>query len=467
MALCQTRSVMIKLIPFRCQWLCSTLSSTPIPPRVPLVPRHIASSRPFTCSPSCCYRSKAQYAMVTVADKGSHSELETPLIGVNRELNLKPQKSELQKILKSFISSNDQLESMCSKYPELLIDLEYVRHSLDVLQEDFSVGFSLRCGVISNHPWILILNHDHLRSRIKLLLEAFEEHGVQPESLPFDSFGPLFILKSTRPNQSFRMFSMSKLIELYELEENERRFNERLDYFSSHFSISHLRSVEYFQIHPHLFTLELNRIRDITTTLTQSAGIHPEDILKDLRIYKMKPEFVHSRLGVLKEIEMNPIKVWMLRCQDHIIDSTIRLWKQRVQVFGSSRSNAIDYLSKTLKISQEEVTQMTRSCPRLLTTRPAKLKKMTEYLFSVGATAQDIVDCPRIYQKSVQTVKTRVEILRRRMSRLETKLHILKSTEKRFEEICTKKRRNVRRKRGTKDQAGEPVLKRTSSQDRR
>ena len=340
---------------------------------------------------------------------------------------------------------------MCSKYPELMIDLEYVRHSLQILQEDFDVEFALRCGIISHHPWILILNHDHLRSRIKLLLKAFQEHGVQPEALPFDSFGPLFILKSTRPNQSFRMFSMSKLMELYELEENEHRFNERLDYFSNHFPISHLRSVEYFQIHPHLFTLEFNRIKDITNTLTQSAEIHPEDILKDLRIYKMKPEFVHSRLGVLKEIEMNPIKVWMLRCQDHIIDSTIRLWKQRVQVFGSSRSNAIDYLSKTLKISPEEVTQMTQSCPQLLTTRPAKLKKMTEYLFSIGATAQDIVDCPRIYQKSVQTVRTRVEILRRRrLSKFETKLHILKSTEKRFEEICTKKRRN-RRKRGRKD----------------
>lgn len=451
---------MIKLTPFRSQSLCSILSSISMASRVPLVPKLIASSRRFSCSPSCCYRSKAQHAMVTLVDKENHSGLEAPLIGVDRELNLKPQESEVQKselrnIFKPFISSNNQLETMCFKYPEIMIDLKYVKHSLEILQEDFDVD--LRCGIISNHPWILILNHDHLRSRIKLLLKAFQEHGVQPEALPFDSFGPLFILKSTRPNQSFRMFSMSKLIELYELEGNENRFNERLDYFSSHFSISHLRSVEYFQIHPHLFTLEFNRIRDITKTLTQSAEINPEDILKDLRIYKMKPEFVHSRLGVLKEIEMNPIKVWMLRCQEHIIDSTIRLWKQRVQVFGSSRSNAIDYLSRTLKIPGEEVTRMNQSCPQLLTTRPAKLKKMTEYLFSIGATTQDIVECPRIYQKSVQTVKARVEILRRRrLSKLERKLHILKSTEKRFQEICTKKRRKIRRKRGTKDEPAPP-----------
>ena len=383
--------------------------------------------------------------MASVLDEENEQLIQVPLIGIDRNCKYRAKENELQMILQSAMSSNDQthIKTACTKFPELLFDLEYIEKSLRLLEDQLKTDSKLKDDVITTHPWILLLNHDYLRLRFRQVHTVFEENNLRFDSFPVDCLGPLFVLKSTK--SASKLFSLNKLAEWYETPLDENRFNDRLNYFHHHLLVSRLRVIELLHTHPYLFTQDLTKIKVISGILTKWAKVDPADIARDLQIYRMKLETAKSRLNVLKSVELHPIKCWMFRCPDDVIGSTLNLWKQRVDVFGSSQADAADYLRKTLQVTEKDINRMVETNPGLLSTRPIKLKQMTEYLLSIGASVQDIVCCPRIYQKSLQTVKSRVGMVATQQPKLLKYLGALGLHTKGFEKIMQPKKQNRRR----------------------
>nr|CAD7401223.1 unnamed protein product [Timema cristinae] len=196
-------------------------------------------------------------------------------------------------------------------------------------------------------------------------------------------------------------------------------------------------SSRYFFIH----TVPFARLSSILKILLD-AGVTPEDILKDVWVFRYNPQFIQSRLDRIKESGILGIKPWMVHCDMKILemitcfeeglfvvtelcrdaqDSKAALGDQFIQEALQRRSDSKavlgdqsiqEYLCKRLNCSEAAFRHMTKKQPAILKVHVTKLQETLDFLFEEGFSSNQVQQIPRVFCHSLATIQERLIELR-------------------------------------------------------
>lgn len=94
--------------------------------------------------------------------------------------------------------------------------------------------------------------------------------------------------------------------------------------------------------------------------------------------------------------------------------------------------NVSEYLQNKLKVDEETLNSTTKKMPNILRVNVAKLNQLIDILHQNGITSDEILRHAQIFYFNVETVKNRIEILKK--EGLLPKLTVLTRTERGFDQ---------------------------------
>ncbi|KAH6921805.1 hypothetical protein HPB50_005004 [Hyalomma asiaticum] len=166
-------------------------------------------------------------------------------------------------------------------------------------------------------------------------------------------------------------------------------------------------------------------------TILKEGGISKEALFKDPWVFRSSETLMAKRVELCKKLGI-PIRTWMLRCPENVLQRHVQLWRASRRVLGT-HSDTPDYLAERLHCTRLE--ELVRRHPRLLSIRPPKLKEVLDLLFKSGYTAEQVCQYPRVLSASASRLRLRLQRLSTREAPLPS-LYTLLLPEKDFERTC-------------------------------
>lgn len=186
-------------------------------------------------------------------------------------------------------------------------------------------------------------------------------------------------------------------------------FHDRLEFFAHHLQCNVPELSMMMHVHYPLLTLEWHRMSRMIRLLLNS-GIPPEDIKKDLWIFRHNEEMIGSRLQRCQEAGVTPVKTWMLRCPESIFANSLEKWHNIRDVLGV-HEDPVSYLAERLRCSREDIVILSKRYPRLLSINLPKVKLLLDFLFDSGFTPDQVCHAPRVLGHSIATLQHRLQEL--------------------------------------------------------
>ncbi|KAJ0181752.1 hypothetical protein K1T71_002474 [Dendrolimus kikuchii] len=162
-------------------------------------------------------------------------------------------------------------------------------------------------------------------------------------------------------------------------------------------------------------------------------GVTGDRIIRDLWVLKYHHATIQARLQKVKEMGVDTLYPWMVRCSDNILNRSILISLETKNILGEDKSTQM-YLAKRLNASIDTVENMCWKNPALRTTRVTKVKSFLDFLMEEGYTVDEIIHKPKVLAASQQTVKQRLYQLRK-MGLEHINLNLLCRSRKEFNRI--------------------------------
>ncbi|CAH0726611.1 unnamed protein product, partial [Brenthis ino] len=163
-------------------------------------------------------------------------------------------------------------------------------------------------------------------------------------------------------------------------------------------------------------------------------NVSGDRILRDLWVLKYHHKTIQERLLRVKKAGINNLYPWMVRCSEDILNRFIQISQETKSILGEYKSTKI-YLAKRLNTSPEVIEDIYLKIPALKTIRVTKAKNFLDFLISEGFEVEDIANKLRIFSASQNTVKQRLEKLRK-LGISKINLNVLCRSRKDFQKYC-------------------------------
>ncbi|XP_061707075.1 transcription termination factor, mitochondrial-like isoform X1 [Cydia pomonella] len=225
---------------------------------------------------------------------------------------------------------------------------------------------------------------------------------------------------------------MNTLLHIYQTTKNDSMngfCNNRLYYIADKIKCSPSELSERLAKRTFVYTLSFQWLENSLRTLLE-MGVSTDRILRDLWVLKYKHETIRERLQRVKDMGIETLYPWMVRCKQDIMNRYIKISQDTKNILGGNKSTQI-YLADRLNTTPEAVAEICTRIPALKTIRVTKVKHFLDFLISEGFQPEDIANKPRVLVASPNTVKQRLEKLRK-LGFTEINLNVLCKSRKDF-----------------------------------
>ncbi|XP_022223335.2 transcription termination factor, mitochondrial isoform X2 [Drosophila obscura] len=253
-------------------------------------------------------------------------------------------------------------------------------------------GVSKRSFV--EYPWLLSLDN----KRLHLKLQLIKSMNIRD----INHFVPF--LRLTVPR-------LRKLVTALNTEMKTIPQQNRVYYISESLQVSPEIVTKYLS--KRLFILEMPyEMFEKNLQHMIDYNVSPINILKDLWAFRYTPRSVQVRLERAKRAKKDKIMPWMVRCPEPILQRSLKLSLDELQVLGK-HSSVVEYLGHRLGFSVVETKGIMDRHPQVHTVRVTKIKEVLDYLLDEAKfTRFEIAQNPRILCHSLKTTQARVEELK-------------------------------------------------------
>ncbi|XP_023172313.1 transcription termination factor, mitochondrial [Drosophila hydei] len=243
------------------------------------------------------------------------------------------------------------------------------------------------------YPWLLVLDQKRLQLKLELLKSM--------HMLDINHFVPF--LRLTLPR-------LRKLVSVLNAETNEYPQKNRVYYISDKLGVSPEIVTKYLS--KRLFILEMPyEMFEKNLEHMIHYNVSPINILKDLWAFRYTPKSVELRLERAQRAKKDKIMPWMVRCPEPILQRSLKLTLDELQVLGEF-SSVVEYVAHRLGFSVSETKAIMDRHPQVHTVRVTKIKEVLDYLLDVAKfTRFEIAQVPRILCHSLKTTRQRMEEL--------------------------------------------------------
>ncbi|KAH9645173.1 hypothetical protein HF086_005718 [Spodoptera exigua] len=169
-------------------------------------------------------------------------------------------------------------------------------------------------------------------------------------------------------------------------------------------------------------------------SVVSEMNVSSDRILRDLWVLKYHHETIHERLLKVRNMGIENLYPWMVRCSEDILNRYITISTETKDILGETKSKHT-YLANRLNVSVETVQEMCFKIPALKTIRVTKVKHFLDFLESEGFDVEEIATKPRVLSASQKTVKKRLDTLRN-LGLKEINLNVLCRSKKDFKKYC-------------------------------
>ncbi|CAK1549798.1 unnamed protein product [Leptosia nina] len=241
------------------------------------------------------------------------------------------------------------------------------------------------------------------------------------------------LLKFERDSHAtpFYQLPASKLLHIYRTTKNDQEngyCTNRLYYIASQIKCPPSMLSERLAKRTFVYDLSFDWLEKSLKVLLDK-GISPDRVLRDLWVLKYHHKTIDERLQAIKDLGIEPLYPWMVRCSKDILKRYIEIYQETKTILGDNKSNKM-YLAKRLNTNLKVVEEMNaKVCLERMSV--SKMKNFLDFLISEGISLEEIINKPRILNASQITVKRRLEALRN-LGLKEINLNILCRSKKDF-----------------------------------
>ncbi|EDV31554.1 uncharacterized protein Dana_GF14494 [Drosophila ananassae] len=244
------------------------------------------------------------------------------------------------------------------------------------------------------YPWLLSLDNKRLELKLQLI-KSMDMQDIN-DFVPF--------LRLTVPR-------LRKLVSALYSERNTIPQGNRVYYISEKLQVSPKIVTKYLS--KRLFILEMPyEMFEKNLHYMIEYNVSPINILKDLWAFRYTPKSVQLRLERAKRAKKDKIMPWMVRCPEPILQRSLKLSLDELQVLGNF-SSVVEYIAHRLQFTVNEAKAIMDKHPQVHTVRVTKIKEVLDYLLEEAKfTRIEIAQVPRILCHSLKTTKERMEELK-------------------------------------------------------
>ncbi|KAH8240811.1 hypothetical protein KR026_005801 [Drosophila bipectinata] len=244
------------------------------------------------------------------------------------------------------------------------------------------------------YPWLLSLDNKRLELKLQLI-KSMDMRDIN-DFVPF--------LRLTVPR-------LRKLISALNSERNTIPLGNRVYYISDKLQVSPEIVTKYLS--KRLFILEMPfEMFEKNLHYMIEYNVSPINILKDLWAFRYTPKSVQLRLERAKRAKKDKIMPWMVRCPEPILQRSLKLSLDELQVLGKF-SSVVEYIAHRLEFTVDEAKAIMDRHPQVHTVRVTKIKDVLDYLLDEAKFSRtEIAQVPRILCHSLKTTKERMEELK-------------------------------------------------------
>lgn len=216
-------------------------------------------------------------------------------------------------------------------------------------------------------------------------------------------------------------------------DENQGIYQNRLYYISSRLKVPPAILSEKIAKRHFIYDLSFEWIEKALDVLLE-MGVSNNRILRDLWVLKYHHETIRERLQMVKDMGIDKLCPWMVRCTEDILKRFISISQETKDILGETKTTQV-YLASRLNTSVDTIEQIYVKTPALKTIRVTKVKSFLDFLLDEGFNTDDIVKKPRVLCASQETVKQRIEKLRQ-LGITYINLNVLCRSKKGFKKYC-------------------------------
>ncbi|KAF9812042.1 hypothetical protein SFRURICE_021399 [Spodoptera frugiperda] len=219
----------------------------------------------------------------------------------------------------------------------------------------------------------------------------------------------------------FYKLSLKTLIHVLKVTKNDESkgyCKNRLYYIASRLKVPPSVLSEKLAKRTFIYGLSFDWIEKALDVLIE-MNVASDRILRDLWVLKYHHETIQERLVKIKNLGIDNLYPWMVRCSEDILNRYISISTETKDILGETDSKQT-YLANRLNVSLDTVQEMCFKIPALKTIR-----------FNV----EEIATKPRVLSASQKTVKKRLDTLRN-LGLKEINLNVLCRSKKDFKKYC-------------------------------
>lgn len=140
--------------------------------------------------------------------------------------------------------------------------------------------------------------------------------------------------------------------------------------------------------YPILFRLDLRRVEKVLDLL-ETNGVSAEVILRNMYLLRHTEKRLMERVELMRR-EGIAVIPWLLHCPRDTLDKHIANWTSKVATI-KPHNGIVGYLSERLECSEEEIRELAKKHPRLLTLNASKMEKILNLLYDRGYTSAQVL----------------------------------------------------------------------------
>ncbi|CAD0196252.1 unnamed protein product [Chrysodeixis includens] len=234
----------------------------------------------------------------------------------------------------------------------------------------------------------------------------------------------------------FYKLPLRTLIHIYKVtkdDESKGHCKNRLYYIASRIQVPPSVLSEKLAKRTFIYSLTFDWLEKSLDVLLE-MGVSSDRLLRDLWVLKYHHETIHERLLRVKNMGVNNLYPWMVRCSEDILQRFISISQETKSILGETKSTQT-YLANRLNTSVDHVEEMCLKIPALKTIRVTKVKHFLDFLLTEGFEVDDIAMKPRVLSASQKTVKQRLDKLRA-LGLNDINLNVLCRSKKDFQKYC-------------------------------
>lgn len=219
---------------------------------------------------------------------------------------------------------------------------------------DILVHHGFKKSTIVEQPWIIDIDPNHLKKKVNVLLTL--------KMQDINHFAPFLKLSLSR---------LQILVKHLQEEAKVLDYDNRLYYISEKLNVppkilGQLLSKRLFMLEMPLEFINANLENMIT------YGVASINMLKDLWVFRYKPNSVRSRFERAKIAQKDKLMPWMARCPERVLQRSLKITIDEKELLGDHK-NIVEYIADRLGFSVEITEAILKKHPATLRVKATKV----------------------------------------------------------------------------------------------